>query len=704
MLSQKNSIGGGFPDGIKTKYSDFTLISKTPYHSVYKAHLKEDPEKKYLIRILDVSNPSYSFSHYATLFLREILYICTRVGNMEALKIEDFELDEKNIAFVMKELYPLNPDTELELRPAVDIKKLLKDVAIDLEFLKNTMKFDDVKIDPKALFMENRTKTYFLSDWAAMAPLPIMSVICNNGTFTSSSLSEELLQLALIAFREKKVPSSEIPQNNLSRESEKDAGQAILQMKSVLLNYFGDSKPLQKILVKLLQKEVRSVEEFCNLVRESFKAPVELDGEDLSLTQLFYPEVNVEKKDTNRAFIMSGDVIVYQGFVNKNQKNGKGRFLYPNGDIYQGQWENDKRNGEGKLFFKRGGTNEFEGGYYEGGFVNDQMDNIGELHSKTRILYDGEFRANLRHGHGKLYDEQGKFSLVEYFQGVKKETLSEWGGKPNIQILKIMPASTSKPVLRKQYGIEITPDDFKTLTDEKLHLSDNIVNYYMRALENKLLEFTFESDSPQQRVFFFDSDFMTLLSGNISKGEGTNNQAVEKYLRGYNAAEGHLIFHEFDRILLVTKSTQNHDTLAEIRCEKDDTNSYPQKIDFYIYNPCGSDDESGQYDPKSPGISLHLYNFVENEIKKSKVKKNELSLALANSRLNIEKIPKAKSPELSGIYICRYAQCIAAGRDRDNIELKDPEEFREEIKNVIMGIYQNPLFLNRLEKLQIQGY
>lgn len=96
---------------------------------------------------------------------------------------------------------------------------------------------------------------------------------------------------------------------------------------------------------------------------------------------------------------------VYEGYLQSNKKNGKGKLYYSNGDVYEGEWVNNKREGSGNFYIKSEDTT------IEGHFNNDEIvrgklidkagnvyttledDNIpgrfvsGKLHGKIRIQY-----------------------------------------------------------------------------------------------------------------------------------------------------------------------------------------------------------------------------------------------------------------------------------------------------------------------------
>lgn len=44
----------------------------------------------------------------------------------------------------------------------------------------------------------------------------------------------------------------------------------------------------------------------------------------------------------------------YIGSLKDNKRNGKGTYIYGNGDRYEGNWLNDLRHGKGTFYYKTG--------------------------------------------------------------------------------------------------------------------------------------------------------------------------------------------------------------------------------------------------------------------------------------------------------------------------------------------------------------
>jgi hypothetical protein len=110
----------------------------------------------------------------------------------------------------------------------------------------------------------------------------------------------------------------------------------------------------------------------------------------------------------------SGDV--YEGTMQNNRRNGKGRLFYPNGDLYEGEWLDDRRNGPGKLSVKKEDAvieGLFSDDYIVEGKVTDRHENVfqgrflrGKLNGRVNVRYangdtfQGEYRDGKKCGHG----------------------------------------------------------------------------------------------------------------------------------------------------------------------------------------------------------------------------------------------------------------------------------------------------------------
>ena len=95
---------------------------------------------------------------------------------------------------------------------------------------------------------------------------------------------------------------------------------------------------------------------------------------------------------------------------NKNNKpEGNGTYKYSNKDIYEGEFKNGLRDGKGIYYWAE------DGDFYEGGFKNDLRDGKGIYYWAEGGYYNGSYKKNLREGKGKLYF--GKERDCNYYEG-----------------------------------------------------------------------------------------------------------------------------------------------------------------------------------------------------------------------------------------------------------------------------------------------
>ena len=111
----------------------------------------------------------------------------------------------------------------------------------------------------------------------------------------------------------------------------------------------------------------------------------------------------------------------YEGDVRNMKPDGRGRWLYPNGDLYTGELTEGVRSGTGKMAYKDG--SEYEGEWkeglregwglqraaeevYEGEWSKDHRNGKGVLRSTGGdLVFEGWWRDGVREGKGTLCDQ-----------------------------------------------------------------------------------------------------------------------------------------------------------------------------------------------------------------------------------------------------------------------------------------------------------
>eukprot|EP01012_Entosiphon_sulcatum_P030961 TRINITY_DN3856_c0_g1_i1.p1 TRINITY_DN3856_c0_g1~~TRINITY_DN3856_c0_g1_i1.p1 ORF type:complete len:529 (-),score=95.77 TRINITY_DN3856_c0_g1_i1:177-1763(-) len=107
----------------------------------------------------------------------------------------------------------------------------------------------------------------------------------------------------------------------------------------------------------------------------------------------------------------NGDI--YEGEWVNNEQHGYGIFRWANGDVYEGNWVNDKAQGRGKMKFAHDGTE------YEGQFADDRMNGRGIFRHADGRVYEGEMRNDKKHGKGKETMVNGEYYDGDWVDGKK---------------------------------------------------------------------------------------------------------------------------------------------------------------------------------------------------------------------------------------------------------------------------------------------
>uniref|UniRef100_A0A7S2KM06 MORN repeat-containing protein n=1 Tax=Bigelowiella natans TaxID=227086 RepID=A0A7S2KM06_BIGNA len=82
------------------------------------------------------------------------------------------------------------------------------------------------------------------------------------------------------------------------------------------------------------------------------------------------------------------------------KKHGKGTLRTTSGLVYDGEWKNDLKDGQGTLKLPSGDT-------YEGAFVGGKFEGKGTCKWNTGARYEGEWKAGRMHGVGEFIDTDG---------------------------------------------------------------------------------------------------------------------------------------------------------------------------------------------------------------------------------------------------------------------------------------------------------
>jgi len=93
--------------------------------------------------------------------------------------------------------------------------------------------------------------------------------------------------------------------------------------------------------------------------------------------------------------------IRYIGEVKQGKAQGFGYAIFDKKGFYEGYWNKNLRNGNGKYTWQNGD-------FYEGKYFNGLRNGFGTYHFSSGEQYIGQWQNDLRHGHGVLLAKNGK--------------------------------------------------------------------------------------------------------------------------------------------------------------------------------------------------------------------------------------------------------------------------------------------------------
>ena len=97
----------------------------------------------------------------------------------------------------------------------------------------------------------------------------------------------------------------------------------------------------------------------------------------------------------------------YKGDFLNNKREGKGIYIFSNGDKYEGHYKNNLKEGFGIYSYKNGDI-------YEGNFKNDKYEGKGVYKYSNGDIYEGEYKKDLRDGKGiYIYNKRNKYEKYE---------------------------------------------------------------------------------------------------------------------------------------------------------------------------------------------------------------------------------------------------------------------------------------------------
>ena len=106
---------------------------------------------------------------------------------------------------------------------------------------------------------------------------------------------------------------------------------------------------------------------------------------------------------------------IYEGEIVDDNFEGEGKYIYEDGKYYIGHWKDNLRQGKGILYDKNGNIE------YDGNFANDVFEGNGKYIWENGDYYVGEFKNGLSNGKGILYYKTGDIKYIGDFANDKFE-------------------------------------------------------------------------------------------------------------------------------------------------------------------------------------------------------------------------------------------------------------------------------------------
>ena len=121
------------------------------------------------------------------------------------------------------------------------------------------------------------------------------------------------------------------------------------------------------------------------------------------------PFKNGKKNGKGIIYYKNGNIMYEGDFVN-DKREGNGKFIWKTGQYYIGQWKNNRKHGKGADYNKKGNL------VYEGDYVNGKLDGNGKLMLKNGQYYIGQFKNGKRNGKGIIYYKNGNIKCTTNFE------------------------------------------------------------------------------------------------------------------------------------------------------------------------------------------------------------------------------------------------------------------------------------------------
>jgi len=145
--------------------------------------------------------------------------------------------------------------------------------------------------------------------------------------------------------------------------------------------------------VELLQDQLKALSDSYDEIENNLRAQIREEQNKY--------EKALSSRSVLRFKTAGGKDILYFGETKDGKATGYGIGLWTDGSTYEGFWEKNLRNGTGTQEWK-------DGELYEGAYVNDKRDGFGIYTWSNGEQYKGGWKNDIRHGKGVIFDKNGK--------------------------------------------------------------------------------------------------------------------------------------------------------------------------------------------------------------------------------------------------------------------------------------------------------
>ena len=392
----------------------------------------------------------------------------------------------------------------------------------------------------------------------------------------------------------------------------------------------------------------------------------------------------------------------YEGGFKANKMEGLGKLVNKNGvPIYHGEFKQNVKDGFGRLFLENSD-------WYVGHFSNNFRHGQGTLFIRKEYALEGNWETNRKHGEFKKYrewifDREGipqvknekDNEIVYYRQDQLSNTKPSRITFVDSSDSKILGSNTSQRTNRPnreiitRFGIRLTDEDMVTLKGSN-PLGANIVNAYMRAIEERYLELFCANVRDLPRILFLDSDFFSQLTLDDLYAKEISYEKVQNALAAHSSNENSA-FDLYDRILIAVNKSGSHWVLAEIFCYHSDKGKATD-LEFRVYDSMA--EERVFDDPRKDPIFRHLQDFALVEMEERfKGKRPQIMAMILKATYKYMQVPRQRDMYNCGVFLCKFIQHLGSGKQKIAFDssVQEMNALRKEIEKVLLNKCENPL-------------